>query len=408
MDKVAMRQSTVELSALPNQIEISGKLKISDVYGNQLIYRSLEPLEKKLPGLRKAAGKMQLQNEGIPRKDEEDYARASLWFLEQSQKLQGKSTSFGELLYIGDSIYNDGQAYHNLQNLTGWKGSAFIGDEDLSRDPQFEVITENGLCTSNRWMGLALWLGWLVEQDFALDASTAIIVDIDKTVLGAKGRNDHVIDQVRLEGIYRTMNNILGNQFDQEAFERQYSLLNQSEYHQITADNQDYLAYICLVLNAKLVQIDELVSEIQENRIDNFEQFVRWVNSRLMLNPAGGERFRQVHEAVMMSFFAGDPTPFKRFRREEYRTTIERMGNLDDSTSLKDVLESEIAITREVVELSQWLMDRGCMILCMSDKPDESACPSRHLAHEFLPLHEIETHCVGCNIREVLNVLQLG
>lgn len=408
MGTVATQQFNTDLTALPDQVEISGKLKVSDIYGNRLIYRSLEPLEKKLPGFKKAAGKMQLVNEGIPRKDEEDYARASLWFLQQAQKLDGKSTPFQEILYIGDSIYSDGQAYHNLQNLTGWKGSAFITNEVLSEDPQLEIMAENGLCMSNRWSGLASWIGWMAAEGFALNQSTAVIVDIDKTVLGAKGRNDQVIDQVRLEGIYRTMDSILGDRFDRAAFERQYAILNQAEYHQITADNQDYLAYICLVLNVKLLQMDELVGEIQENRLDNFEQFVRWANSRLMISPAGGEQFRQVHEAVSMSFFAGDPTPFKRFRKEEFRTTLERMGNLDESKSVDELLEEEITITREVVEASQWLMKRGCQVLCMSDKPDESACPSHHIAHEFLPLHEVETHCVGCNIREALNVIELG
>lgn len=406
MDTLAMQQLTVDLSALPDEIENSGKLKLSDIYGDMLIYRSMEPVEKKLPGLKKAAGKMQLADSGIPRKDEEDYARASQWFIEQSQKLRGISTPCRELIYIGDSIYSDGQAFSNLQELSGWRGSAFICNEVLSDAPQLESVAENGLCLSNRWIGLASWIEWLMSEGFGLNQSTAVVVDIDKTVLGAKGRNDQVIDQVRLEAIYRTMDSILGDRFDQAAFEEQYSILNQAEYHQITADNQDYLAYICLVLNAKLLQMDELVGEVQENRLDNFEQFVRWANTRLMINPAGGEQFRQVHEAVMMSFLAGDPTPFKRFRKEEFRTTLERMGNMADGSSVGELLEGEIAITREVVETSQWLMERGCLLLCMSDKPDESARPSRHLAHEFLPLHEIETHCVGCNIREALNVLQ--
>ena len=85
-DMTILPQITIDPSSLPDQVENSGKLKISDVFGEQLIYRSLEPINRKLKGLKKSAGKMDLRNEGIPRKDEEDYARASMWFLNQSQK----------------------------------------------------------------------------------------------------------------------------------------------------------------------------------------------------------------------------------------------------------------------------------------------------------------------------------
>jgi hypothetical protein len=41
-----------------------------------------------------------------------------------------------------------------------------------------------------------------------------VIIDIDKTAIGAKGRNDKVIDRARLAGIYRTMDSVLGDDFD--------------------------------------------------------------------------------------------------------------------------------------------------------------------------------------------------
>jgi hypothetical protein len=89
----------------------------------------------------------------------------------------------------------------------------------------------------------------LKAQGFQLDASTAVIIDIDKTAIGAKGRNDKVIDRARLAGIYRTMNSVLGEDFDQALYEQHYNELNRARYHLLTADNQDYLAYICMVLN---------------------------------------------------------------------------------------------------------------------------------------------------------------
>ena len=49
-----------------------------------------------------------------------------------------------------------------------------------------------------------------------LDERTVVVVDIDKTALGAKGRNDQVINEARLEGIFRTMDSVLGDNFDRD------------------------------------------------------------------------------------------------------------------------------------------------------------------------------------------------
>jgi hypothetical protein len=43
---------------------------------------------------------------------------------------------------------------------------------------------------------------------------------------------------------------ILGATFDQAAFRRAYTELNVPAYHPFTADNQDYLAYVCLMFAA--------------------------------------------------------------------------------------------------------------------------------------------------------------
>src|SRR5262249_29605507 len=152
---------------------------------------------------------------------------------------------------------------------------------------------------------------WSLQQGLQLNERCAAIIDIDKTMLGAKGRNDQVIDRARLQGIYRTMDAVLGEHFDRRAFEEQYNELNRARYHFLTGDNQDYLAYICLVLNTGLIQYDEVLQEAQKKSLESFEQFVRWVGYRMLSNPNIGEAFRQVHEAVGNSVRMGDPTPFK-------------------------------------------------------------------------------------------------
>lgn len=240
-----------------------------------------------------------------------------------------------------------------------------------------------------------------------MDERTAVIVDIDKTALGAKGRNDQVIDRARLQGIYRTMDAVLGDDFDRRAFEEQYDELNQPRYHFLTGDNQDYLAYICLVFNTGLLRYNDVRAEIEKKSLENFEQFVRLVGYRMYATPIS-EAFRQVHEAVGNSVRLGDPTPFKRFRREEFVSTVEHMGNMPDDTPVDELLQNEITLTKEVCELSEWLQKRNCLLLCLSDKPDEASCPPARSAQAYEPVHKTPTHLVGESIRAELNGLTTG
>lgn len=383
-----------------------GRATLADFFGDMVIYRNLEPLEKKLAGLKAAGFRMGLNNDGIPRKFEPGYAKAALWFAEEAQRLRHVSTPLREVLLIGDTLLNDGQAYHNLVKLSRWHGSCFIGADRLEHTPAAEVDEPTLLYNANRWSALGDWMQWVAEHDFKLDQRTLLIVDIDKTILGAKGRNDSVIDKARLEGIFRTMDAVLGEDFDHKAFEKHYSALNRARYHPLTADNQDYLAYICLVLNTGLIGFEELLAEIESDSLNNFEQFIRWVESRLMSRTGVTEAFRQVHEAVGASLRVGDPTPFKQFRREEFMSTVSHMGNAADDASVDTMLAQEIALTEEVCQVSEWLKERGCLLLCFSDKPMEASCPTKQQAADFLPVHRMATHRIGSSIADKLRAVR--
>ncbi len=390
----------------PIQLQNFGRATLADFFGDMVIYRNLEPLEKKLAGLKSAGYRMGLSSDIVPRKFEPDYAKAALWIAEEAQRLRHVTAPLREVLFIGDTLLNDGQAYQNLTKLSGWGGSCFIGADRPEQAPAAEIDEQNLLYNANRWSALGDWIEWVGEQGFKLDERTLLIVDIDKTALGAKGRNDSVIDHARLEGLYRTMDAVLGGAFDQTAFKQHYNALNRARYHTLTADNQDYLAYICLSLNIGLIQFEELVREIDSASLHNFEQFIRWVESRMMSQSGVTEAFRQVHEAVRASVRIGDATPFKQFRREEFVSTISHMGNLADDATIDEILTEEIALTEEICELSEALKRRGCLLLCLSDKPFEASCPTRQLAANFLPVHRMSTHRIGISIADKLRFLQ--
>ncbi len=381
-----------------------GRACLADFCEDWVVYRNLEPLDKRVPGLKHAFYDMELRSELIPRKQDRDYAKAATWFVNRIQKVRGVATPVSELLFMGDTLFNDGQAFSNMVSISRWRGACFIGAERLDQEPSTRVEQET-IYIANRWTALVEWIGALKQQGFALGANTAVIIDIDKTALGAKGRNDKVIDRARLAGIYRTMNSVLGDDFDQALFEKHYNELNRARYHFLTADNQDYLAYICMVLNTRLMSIDELISEVDSKSLDSFEQFIRWVGSRMMINPSSGYALREVHEAVESSVRNGDPTPFKRFRRQEFISTMEHMGNMPDTSSVQELLENEITITEEVYQLAMWLKQRGCQILCLSDKPDEASRPHARVSPDLPPLHRGQTHRVGADIRAELHAL---
>lgn len=382
-----------------------GKAKLSDYVGDLVVYRNLEPLDRRIQGRKAASYKMDIPADVVPRKQDRDYAKAAVWIAKQAaQKVRRSSVQLEELLFIGDTLYNDGQAYANMVEVSEWTGACFIGSEKPDEPPAAE-INENNIYSANRWAAVSDWMKWVLGQGLHVDERTIVIVDIDKTALGAKGRNDQVINEVRLEGIYRTMNSVLGDNFDRATFENHYHELNRSRYHFLTEDNQDYLAYICMAFNAGLFDYNEVLREIQNGSVENFEQFLRMVNARLMFGGVGGESLRQAHEAVSASVQNGDPTPFKRFRRQEFITTLERMGHLPDNAPVEELLAKEITLTNEICELTEWLKARGCLLICMSDKPDEASKPDRHTSPDLPPVHQAPTHRVGTSIADELKAL---
>jgi hypothetical protein len=157
-----------------------------------------------------------------------------------------------------------------------------------------------------------------------------------------------------------------------------------------------------MVLNTDLISLDEVKREVETNSLDSFEQFVRWVGSRMMIHPAAGSALREVHETIDASVRNGDPTPFKRFRRQEFISTMENMGHMPDTASVAELLQEEITLTEEVFAAALWLKGRGSLLLCLSDKPDEASMPHSRVSPDLVPLHQAETHRIGVDIRTEL------
>jgi hypothetical protein len=368
---------------------------ISEFLGDRVVYRNLDAQDASLPRLTGLAPQVGLPVGRIPRKTEADYARVVKRLLELAQAQRGVRVPLKRLLFVGDTRLLDGTAYDNLCAAGGWPGLAFIGSENSKPAAVEVVLHESGqpLYLSNRWAALSEFDAYAAAHGLPVDESTAVVVDIDKTALGARGRNGQVIDQARVQAVQNTVASLLGAAFDLNAFRSAYDLLNQPEFHPFTTDNQDYLAYVCLILGSGLTPLDRVVEDIREKRLASFEAFLGEVDRR-----AGelSSELSSLHADIFRRVQAGDPTPFKSFRRNEYRTTIGCFGNLGDDAPIERLLAEEILVTHEVHECCAAWNRRGALLFGLSDKPDEAATPTAELAAQgFLPIHRAQTHTVG-------------
>ncbi len=374
------------------------QLSLYDFIGDLAVFRNLSPVDPNIPSYAQAWAAMGMPGPERPRKQDPDFARVLVWFLRRARALGGVRTELAELVYLGDTALADGNAFRNVRAAGGWRGWAFIGAE---KGEALAVDVKDGVYTANRWAALAEFAGWMREQGARLDAGTAVILDIDKTALGARGRNDTAIDRARIAAIEATAAEALGAAFDPEGFRCAYAAINVPKYHPFTADNQDYVAYICLIVSAGYIAMQELLAQVDTGAPATFNEFLAQVDAHRASLP--GASLRAIHDEICERVRAGDATPFKAFRRREFVETVGRMGCLPDDAPLGQRLLDEICLTREVVDFAAWLHSRGCLLMAVSDKPDEASLPTPELvARGYLPLHRTPTHVIGQSIATLL------
>ena len=368
-----------------------GRAALADFLDDAVVWRNLEPVDRRLPGLAQLRSGLGLPAGERPRKAEAAYGRVVAEMLRAARRLACPGAMLTRLIYIGDTRLNDGSAFRNIRDAGGWTGRLFIGRDDASAPRELEV----GLTTwqSNRWSALPEFLDWIEDRDGAFDESVALVIDLDKTALGARGRNDGPIDAARLDGLQATVRHLLGAGFDATAFRAAYRQLNQPEFHPFTADNQDYLAYLCLMLGAGVCTLAELMADIRSGSLIRFPQFVDRVHRcRPRLEAAG---LAGVHADIRRRVCRGEPTPFPAFRRSEFRATADRFGG-PPREPIQDLLARGIVITEEVRAAALRLRAQGALVFGLSDKPDEAAMPPpAEAAAGARPLHRLVTASVG-------------
>ncbi|MBC7234953.1 MAG: hypothetical protein H5T69_03865 [Chloroflexi bacterium] len=341
---------------------------LADLMADWVVYRNMEPMDPRVAGLRASWAEMGLDHYYVPRKTTPEYAAVLYHILRQVQWARGVASPLERLLFIGDTLMNDGTAARNMARYLPLMG--FIGADRLAEEPKYTFDGE--LMIANRWEHLDDYVRWVRCADFPCDERTALLIDLDKTSLGARGRNDKVIDAARVAAVRQTMQDALGDGFDEAAFRAVYDPLNQPVYHHFTADNQDYLAYISLMALGGVCPPEELWALLREGRLTRVEDLVIWCEARRERMSPG---LRAAHDEVRKGIEMEDPTPFKKFRRDEYFQTVARMDVLPDDAQEEQVLSNEIVITAEVASVARYMGERGVLIFGISDKPDEASIP---------------------------------
>jgi hypothetical protein len=394
-----MNQDSPEVHFRRLPLQLFGHSRVSEFLGDYMVYRGLNACDPRLPDLRELQAQAGLSAGFAPRKHEKEYARIVSRLLHLARQLDAPQTELKRLLFVGDTRMSDVGAFQNLCQVGGWQGIVFICSED-NKPAAFEATRlkddpecSQELCLTNRWGLIAELDEYALRHNFPIDESTVVVVDLDKTALGGRGRNSAVIDQARLQAVRLTVANLLEGAFDPDTFQAHYNRLNKPEFHPFTADNQDYLAYTCLVLGAGFESIDQLMTRIHSGELATFEQFIQLVEAHKGNLPSA---LAGIHAEIFACTQAGDPTPFKEFRRNEYRLTAGRMGSLPDEADIAAILSEEIVITQEVLTQALEWQKRGALLFGLSDKPDEASLPPQELTRQgWQPLHRTITHVVG-------------
>lgn len=363
-------------------MRLHGTVALADLLADFVAYRKLCPADTRLPALQ------DIQPGSPPRKGEPAYAAVVAPML-QAARMLSSPAALQRLIVVGDTQRSDLGLFHTLRSLTGWQGRAFIADEASGAAPL--VRWEGPIAYANAWVAMYAFQAALEADEFVIDAATVVILDIDKTMLGARGRNHALIDASRMRALRAAVAATLGTSFEQELFTHSYKALDQPRYHALTEDNQDYLAYLCVMLCAGVLGLEDTEHMLAQQA--HIVDALALVDERVHHSAPQIQAF---HQDISMRIHGGDLTPFKDFRRREYHETLALMRPATHAENADQLVNEQLVLTAEVWEVAKHWQARGALLFGLSDKPDEAAFPTAEdQALGLLPLHMVPTALVG-------------
>ncbi|WP_322511482.1 hypothetical protein [Chloroflexus sp.] len=337
---------------------------IAELTGDYVIYRDLQPCDPTLPGLATLRTVLGLPANATPRKRDVAYARVILALARAAQALRN-GPPLTTVAVIGDTE-NDRLLTVHLQGLEDILAYGFIGVDRPVVPATIEWA--DAVATATRWALVHQWAAELTARGVNW-AQTAVLIDIDKTLLGPRGRSDGAIDDARAEAALMVATELLGDRFDRSLFRRNYTELCRREWHTLTLDNQDYTVALTLFATVEVFDLPAIEVQLAAGLSPTLLEL-------LIAAQQVPAELQSLRRQLIERIEAGDPTPFTQFRRAELVTTAARMA------------DGRLALSSELFRLGKDLQARGALILAASDKPAESALPSpEQAAAGLLPLH---------------------
>ncbi len=353
---------------------------IGELTGEFIAYRSLRPCDTRLASFAVPAVP--------PRKVDRAYGKVVGDLLQRARAIDAPGVQLRRIIAVGDNAQTDGTAFENLCAENGWEGTALLVQEQAGSLHDVPVFGDaEPVIHLKHWQHLRAWAD--SRQAHSIDQHTVILLDIDKTLLGARGRNDQVIDDARSLAMRETNARMLGADFDSAVFTEARRIFNDRRFHHLTGDNQDYVGYLCLVAGSGVWTTAALEQAVVRGDITNINTLVASIATK---TGSAAEHFHTLSATIVERIAAGDPTPFKEFRIGEYYETLRRMG-LDDTLTVAERLQRELVLTGEVLDVAREWRDQGALLFALSDKPDEAALPPTGDPNA-VALHHTRTHII--------------
>lgn len=346
---------------------ISGEsLTVHDLFGDLIMLRDLEPRAEALDGIGALRSEFGWDPIYVPRKNEPDYARALM-------RIMGGVTPGGpeQILYVGDTLLNDGGAIRGLQSVGPPAGvwGFLCGATKASHAHDFVV---GRIYYAARWRSLVGFLEYATREGLVLGEGTYVLFDLDQTVYAAKGRDDEPLLRARWEAAREYLEAIVpAYKFDPSRAEALYREFDDDTYHPVTRDNLDYVILLVLAVAAGLADASEIRSYASSSRPSIgalAEELRRRASARV-----GHEDVGAVLDAIKAIYYntlAGDQTPCKDFRRFECLAMARAMRGEGLTSTQAD---HRIFLNREVTDVIKFLRSAGATLMAVSDRPVEAA-----------------------------------
>ena len=327
--------------------------KLNTIFEDYIVFRELNPLKKGLPSFSEL--KKQLKLDFLPRKKDIEYAKVLT-------SLFKKIGDFEKVIYFGDTYLNDGSVIKNLTELDEYKVFGVITEE---REQDY-IKFKGNVILNTKWRNLLPILEILERRGFLLDEKTIVVIDIDKTFIGARGRNNKAIDKARMDAIKSIIEDTLG-EIEEDRFDYIYSRLNRRNLHPFTGDNQDIVAIMSIIFYGDYYALGRFIREFYAGK---WREPLEFFNA-ITISP--NEKTYKLLEEVKENLSKRNPTAFPTFREREFSCTIKRIDFLPDESDVGKLLKEEILITREVYEVGLIAKKKGALVFGLSDKPELSS-----------------------------------